>query len=76
MKKKNQDIRTGLFALIIVIVIIFIIGLIINKPEPVIIQGEADASEIRISGKVPGRIKQFHTEEGAQVHDRVLISGF
>jgi len=68
MKKKNQDIRTGLFALIIVIVIIFIIGLIINKPEPVIIQGEADASEIRISGKVPGRIKQFHTEEGAQVH--------
>lgn len=67
MKKKNQDLRTGLFALIVVIVIIFIIGLIVNKPEPVIIQGEADASEIRISGKIPGRIKHFLVEEGSQV---------
>lgn len=67
MKKKNQDLRTGLFALIIVIVIIFIIGIIVNKPEPVIIEGEAVASEVRISGKVPGRIKQFMAEEGSQV---------
>jgi len=67
MKKKNQDVRTGLFALIIVIVIIFIIGLIVNKPEPLIIEGEAVASEVRISGKIPGRIKQFMAEEGTQV---------
>ena len=67
MKKKNQDLRTGLIALIVVIVLIFIIGIIINKPEPIIIQGEADASEIRISGKVPGRIKQFLADEGKQV---------
>lgn len=67
MKKKNQDIRTGLFALIIVIVIIFIIGLIVNKPEPLIIEGEAVASEVRVSGKVPGRIHEFRTEEGASV---------
>jgi HlyD family secretion protein len=67
MKKKNQDLRTGLVALIVVIIIIFIIGLILNKPEPIIIQGEADASEVRISGKIPGRIKQFLAEEGRQV---------
>jgi len=67
MKKKNQDIRTGLFALIIVIVIIFIIGLIVNKPEPLVIEGEAVASEVRISGKVPGRIHEFLAEEGTQV---------
>ena len=68
MKKKNQDLRTGLFALIVVIIIIFIIGLIVNRPEPTVIQGEAVASEIRISGKVPGRIKQFVKEEGSWVH--------
>ncbi len=68
MKKKNQDIRTGLFALIIVIVIIFIIGLIVNKPEPLIIEGEAVASEVRVSGKVPGRIHEFRTSEGSCVH--------
>ena len=68
MKKKNQDLRTGLFALIAVIVIIFIIGLFVNKPEATQIQGEAVASEVRVSGKIPGRIKQFLTEEGSQVH--------
>ena len=67
MKKKNQDIRTGLIALIIVIVIVFIIGLIVNKPEPLIIEGEAVASEVRISGKVPGRIHEFKAEEGSPV---------
>lgn len=68
MKKKNKDLRTGLIALIIVIVLIFLIGLYVNKPEPVIIQGEAVASEIRISGKVPGRIKQFMATEGTQIN--------
>lgn len=67
MKSKNRDLRTGLFSLIIVMVVIFVIGIIINKSEPIIIQGEADASEIRISGKVPGRIKQFLAVEGSQV---------
>ena len=67
MKKKNQDLRTGIFALIIVIIIIFIVGIIVNRPEPVIIQGEAEASEVRVSGKVPGRIKQFMAEEGTHV---------
>ena len=68
MKSKNRDLRTGLFSLIIVMVLIFVVGLIVNKPEPIIIQGEADASEIRISGKVPGRIKQFLAIEGSQIH--------
>jgi HlyD family secretion protein len=67
MKKKNQDLRTGLIALIVVIVLIFIVGIIINRPEPIIIQGEADASEIRISGKIAGRINQFKAEEGTPV---------
>ena len=75
MKKKNKDLRTGLLALIVVVVLIFIIGLYVNKPEPVIIQGEADATEVRISGKVPGRIKLFKAEEGTQVKmgDTVVI---
>jgi len=68
MKKKNKDLRTGLIALIIVVILIFIVGLIINRQEPIIIQGEADASEIRISGKITGRINQFNVEEGSQVN--------
>jgi len=68
MKAKNKDLRTGLFALIAVTVIIFIIGLILNKPEPLVIQGEADAPEVRVSGKIPGRISMFLVDEGNYVH--------
>jgi len=67
MKKKNQDLRTGLLALIVVVVLIFIVGIIINRHEPIVLQGEAEATEIRISGKIPGRIKEFKGEEGSQV---------
>jgi HlyD family secretion protein len=75
MKKSNKDLRVGLIGLIIVLVLVFIIGLYVYKPEKEIIQGEAVASEIRISGKVPGRIQQFMVEEGSQVHagDTVVI---
>ncbi len=68
MKKKNKDLRTGLIALITVVILIFIVGLIINRPERIIIQGEADASEIRISGKITGRVHQFNVEEGSHVN--------
>ena len=74
MKKSNKDLRVGLIGLIIVLVLVFIIGLYVYKPEKEIIQGEAVASEIRVSGKVPGRI-QLMVEEGSQVHagDTVVI---
>jgi HlyD family secretion protein len=67
MKKQNKELRVGLMGLIIVIVLVFIIGIYVYKPEPVILQGEAVASEVRISGKVPGRIKAFMAEEGSSI---------
>jgi HlyD family secretion protein len=78
MKKENvnnKDLRVGLISLLAALVILFIIGLFVFRPEPITIQGEADATEVRISGKVPGRIKLFLTEEGARVKagDTVVI---
>lgn len=67
MKKQNEELRVGLMGLIIVLVLVFVIGIYVYKPEPVILQGEAVASEVRISGKVPGRIQQFLAEEGSNV---------
>ena len=68
MKKQNKELRVGLMGLIIVLVLVFVIGIYVYKPEPVILQGEAVASEVRISGKVPGRIKEFMGEEGRFIH--------
>jgi len=67
MKKKNEELRVGLMGLIIVLILVFVIGIYVYKPEPVILQGEAVASELRISGKIPGRIQQFLAEEGSMV---------
>ncbi|WP_294081935.1 HlyD family secretion protein [Proteiniphilum sp. UBA5384] len=71
MKKEKaeniRNLRIALVGLITVVIIIFIIGWIIYKPEPVVIQGSAEATEVRVSGKVAGRIQQFLAEEGQQV---------
>lgn len=67
MKEKNKELRIGLIGLVIVLILVFIIGLIIYKPEPTIIQGEAEASVFRVSGKVPARISRFTAQEGDMV---------
>ncbi|SFK91412.1 HlyD family secretion protein [Porphyromonadaceae bacterium KH3CP3RA] len=69
-REKTENIRNlqiALVGLIVVITILFIIGWIIYKPEPVVIQGSAEANEVRVSGKVAGRIQQFLAEEGQHV---------
>ena len=67
-QKKNYNLVIGITALLSIIIIITIIGYFVSRPKPLIIQGEAEATEYRISGKVPGRIEEFYTREGAQVH--------
>ncbi|MGC3977516.1 MAG: efflux RND transporter periplasmic adaptor subunit [Paludibacteraceae bacterium] len=67
MKEQNKDLRLGLIGLVIVLILVFIIGLVIYKPEPEIIQGEAEASVLRVSGKVPARIARFTAQEGDMV---------
>lgn len=65
--EKNRNLRLALIGSIVVVAVLFIIGVFVYKPEAQVIQGEAEANEIRISGKVPGRIKQFMAAEGGQV---------
>ncbi len=67
MKKNNKDLRIGFIGLVIALALIFIIGLYVYHPEKELIQGEAVASEVRISGKIPGRIQSFLVEEGSLV---------
>lgn len=74
MEKINGKLVT--FAgIIVLILLIAIFGFIFWKPAPEYIQGEAEATEVRISGKVPGRIEVFRFNEGDQVHqgDTVAI---
>ncbi len=67
-EKKSYNLVIGIAALILIILAIAIIGYIVSKPKPLVIQGEAEASEYRVSGKVPGRIEELFVKEGQTVH--------
>ena len=68
MKKvKEGSLLFGLIALLTVVVIVAIVGIIAMRPEKILIQGEAEAAEYRVSGKVPGRIEAYFFEEGETV---------
>ena len=64
----KYNLLIGVAALLVVIILIAIIGIFTIRPEEVVITGEAEATEYRVSGKVPGRIEAFLYEEGEQVH--------
>lgn len=61
--------------LLAAILLIAIVGFFILKPREEIIQGQAEAKEVRVSGKVPGRILEIRVEEGqwVQAGDTLVI---
>lgn len=67
-EKKSYNLVIGILALIVIILLIAVIGYFVSKPKPLVIQGEAEASEYRVSGKVPGRIEEMYVKEGQMVH--------
>ena len=66
-EKKERSLVVGLIALIVIIVVLALIGLFLLKPEPQIIQGQVEATQVRVSGKLPGRVVEFMVEEGQHV---------
>lgn len=65
--KKNYNLIVGVIALVAAILLIALIGYFISRPKPLTIQGEAEATEYRVSGKVPGRIEELLVREGDSV---------
>lgn len=66
-KKENRTLM-GAFGLIVVVVAAMAIAgfLFLNKPAE-IIEGQADATAVRISGKLPGRVVELYVHEGDMV---------
>ncbi len=58
-----------------IIVLVAVAGFFILQPEDEIIMGQAEAEELRISGKVPGRIVKYNVEVGdkVQVGDTLVL---
>ena len=66
-QRKEGSLLLGLVALLTVVIIVAVVGILALRPEKTLIQGEAEAAEYRVSGKVPGRIEMYLYEEGEHV---------
>ncbi len=67
-KKENRKLIVALGGVVFVVAALAIIGfLFINKPAE-ILQGQAEATSVRVSGKLPGRVVEFYVHEGEMVH--------
>lgn len=67
-KEKEGSLLLGLIALLAVVIVVAVVGILALQPEETLIQGESEAAEYRVSGKVPGRVEMYLYEEGDHVH--------
>lgn len=67
MDKTKRYLSIAFVAVLVIVVIISILGMLLLGKKPVILQGQIEATEIRISGKLPGRIDTFLVKEGQNV---------
>lgn len=67
VKKKEHTLFVGLAIVIVVMVGLCITGIFLINPPEETVQGQVEATHVRVSGKLPGRIVAFYVEEGQQV---------
>lgn len=63
----RHSIGTAFSVILILTVIASLTGIFLTNSRPLVLQGEVEATEIRISGKLPGRIDSFLVQEGDRV---------
>lgn len=68
VSKKDKALILTIVIILLIIAALAIIGFLYIKPVPDTVQGQGEATEIRISGKLPGRVKKIYVEEGQVVH--------
>lgn len=74
MKVKNSSVVIGV-VIIAFVLLLSIVGWIAFKPAPIIIQGQVEATEVRVATKIAGRIAECNFKEGQAVNvgDKLVI---
>ncbi len=67
MEKERKQLVIAFIVILIAVVIISIWGMLALRNQKEVLQGQIEATEIRISGKLPGRIDTFLVKEGQWV---------
>lgn len=67
MKSDNKLLLQITMLIIVIVAIISVFGMILYKDTPQILQGEIECPQIKISGKLLGRVEKIYVQEGMQV---------
>ena len=67
MRIKNKLLAKSFIIGLVLVVLVSIIGIMTMSRTHVVLQGQIEATEIRISGKLPGRVDSFLVAEGQRV---------
>ena len=67
MDKTRKYLAIAFITILIAVIIISVVGILLLEDKPTILQGQIETTEIRISGKLPGRIDTFLVKEGQNV---------
>ena len=68
MKLASRTLSWAFVIIMFAVGVFTALGIILMHKQPLVLQGQAEATEIRISGKLPGRIDTFFVQEGDWVH--------
>lgn len=69
VSKKDRLLILTIVCVILVVAALAVVGFLCIKQGPDTIQGQGEATEIRISGKLPGRVIDIYVEEGQRVKE-------
>ena len=67
MEKQKKQLAVAFMVVLVAVVVVSVIGIFALSNIPLILQLQIDSTEIRISGKLPGRIDTFLVKEGQNV---------
>jgi len=65
--KKDKMLITTVIIVLLVLAALAVAGFLFMQPMPDTVQGQAEATEIRVSGKLPGRVMDIYVKEGDMV---------
>lgn len=66
-KRESRAISTALIFVVAAVAVLAIIGFCFLREPAEIIEGQADATSVRISGMLPGRVREIYVKEGDMV---------
>lgn len=75
MELSKKSISIAFVIILAITILVSLLGMLLMSHQPLVLQGQIETTEIRISGKLPGRVDSFFVREGdwVQAGDTLVV---